>query len=80
MDTNSRGNGNEPAAWHSETNVNSGQTPCVACTEPLGASSSPISNLRDVVATYWTRLLERVKTRSEAADKDIQPMRGTIGE
>jgi hypothetical protein len=80
MDTNSRGNGNEPAAWHSETNVDSGQKGCVACMEALGDSSAPISNLRDVVTTYWTRLLERVKTRSEAADNEIEPMKGAIGE
>jgi hypothetical protein len=80
MDTNSRGNGNEPAALHSETNIDSGQTRCIACMEPPGESSTPVSNLRDVLTTYWTRLLERVKTRSEAADNDIEPMRGTIGE
>jgi hypothetical protein len=68
MDANSQEYENELFAWESDTNVSSKHARRVERIEPLGASGAPIDSLRDAVAAYWTRLLERVKRRSETAD------------
>jgi len=79
MDANSQQYGNELVACRATPNAGSEETSCVEHMEALGVSSASMSNRREEITTYWTRLLERVKTRSETTRNDVESREKTIG-